>query len=165
MGRYLGVGYETVSNRSMRFARQAIAMHTAVTDQLPIGEDLCADGLQSYWVSQYVPNNITVLAGSRSRFIYAAVGSSIRRSGRMRQAQQARRETLERRFRADPNGLTRAFTEISDTACRMIEPAARPLTLLDTDQHLAYAKLRFRVGRNVPDVLTPLAKFFFADLR
>jgi len=54
MARYLGVGYETVSNRIMRFARQAMAMQSALIDGHSIGEDLCADGLQSYWVSQYV---------------------------------------------------------------------------------------------------------------
>ena len=146
IARYLGVGYETVSNRVMRFARQALAMQTEVTDRLPIDEDLCADGLQSYWVSQYVPNNITVLAGSGSRFIYAAIGSSVRRSGRMTCAQRARRETLERSFRADPKALIHAFTEICDTACRMIEPSARSLTVLDTDRHVAYRRALARHG-------------------
>ena len=146
MARYLGVGYETVSNRIMRFARQAMAMQSAVIDGHSMREDLCADGLQSYWVSQYVPNNITVLAGSRSRFIYAAIGSSLRRSGRMTEAQKRRREELERRFRADPRALTRAFTEICDTACRMIESSERPSTVLDTDEHIAYRRALARHG-------------------
>ena len=140
MARYLGVGYETVSNRIMRFARNSMGMHSQLLDTHGVDEDLCADGLQSYWVSQYVPNNITVLAGSDSRFIYEAVGSSMRRSGRMTGAQKKRRDRLELRFRADPAALTHAFTEVCHTACRLVSQAKRAVTLLDTDEHLAYRR-------------------------
>ena len=140
MARYLGVDYETVSNRIMRLARNAMGMHCQVLETHAVSEDLCADGLQSYWVSQYVPNNITVLAGSESRFIYAGVGSSMRRSGRMTEAQKKRRARLERRYRADPEGLTHAFREICDTVCRLVSKARRAVTVLDTDEHLSYRR-------------------------
>ncbi len=138
IARYLGVGYETVSNRIMRFSRQVIAMQLQVLESHGVEEDLCSDGLQSYWVSQYVPSNITVLAGTQSRFIYAAVGTSLRRSGRMTEAQKRRREELESRYRADPNGLSHGFTEICDAFCRLVEHSDRSVTVLDTDRHLAY---------------------------
>jgi len=138
IARYLGVGYETVSNRIMRFARQAMGMQLQLLDTHAVAENLSSDGLHSYWVSQYVPSNITVLAGSQSRFIYAAVGSTLRRSGRMTEAQKKRREELERRFRADPKALSHAFTEICDTVCRLVERSDRGVTVLDTDRHLAY---------------------------
>ncbi len=140
MARYLGVGYETIGNKIMRFSRQALAVQTAVMDGLSMREDVCADGLQSYWISQYVPNNITVLAGSCSRFIYAATGSSLRRAGRMSAAQKLQRAVLERTFRADPKALTHAFAEICDVVCRAVEPSARRLTVLDTDEHTAYRR-------------------------
>ncbi len=140
MARILGVGYETIGNKIMRFARQAVALQTAVMEGLSVGEDLCADGLQSYWVSQYVPNNITVLAGTRSRFIYAASASSLRRGGRMTDAQKQRRAHLEQTFRADPKALTHAFTEICDVVCRAVAGSARELTVLDTDEHHAYTQ-------------------------
>lgn len=138
MARYLGLGYETVSNRIMRFARQSMAMHLQVLQSHRLAEDLCSDGLQSYWVSQFVPSNITVLAGSRSRFVYAAVGSSLARSGRMTEAQKVRREALQKRYRADPRALIHAFTEICDAACSLIGRSQHNVTFLDTDRHLAY---------------------------
>ena len=140
MARYLGVGYETIGNKIMRFARQAVALQSAVMDGLSVREDLCADGLQSYWVNQYVPNNITVLAGARSRFIYAATASSLRRAGRMTAGQKRRRVHLEQTFRADPKALTHAFTEICDVVCRAVAGSAQQLTVLDTDEHRAYTR-------------------------
>ncbi len=139
IARYLGVGYETVSNRIMRFSRQAMGTQLQLLDSHAVAEDLSCDGLQSYWVSQYVPSNITVVVGRHSRFIYGAIGTSLRRSGKMTEAQKRRRRELERRFRADPKALFHAFTEICDTVCRLVERSQRSMTVLDTDRHLAYA--------------------------
>ena len=143
--RYLGVSCGTVENKVMRLARQALAAHSELLESMQLEEDLCADGLQSYWVSHYVPNNLTVLAGSESRFIYWWNGASLRRGGSMSEAQKRRREKLERLFRADPQALTHAFTDICDTLCRLIDASARSHTRLDTDCHTAY---RHALGRH-----------------
>jgi len=140
ISRHLGLSCATVENRIMRFARQALAAHIAVTDRLGLSEDLCADGLQSYWVSQYVPNNITVLAGSRSRFIYSWNAASLRRGGAMSDYQRRRRTALERLFRADPQALTRSFSDICTTVCRIVANGTRTHTRLDTDGHSAYRR-------------------------
>jgi hypothetical protein len=140
IARQLEVSCATVENKIMRFARQALSAHIEVTQSLALSEDVCADGLQSYWVSQYVPNNITVLAGARSRFLYHWNGASLRRGGAMRASQKRRRVQLERRFRADPDALTRAFRDICDTVCRLVEPSSRLHTRLDTDCHSAYGR-------------------------
>ena len=136
--RHLGVSCGTVENKTMRFARQALAAHVAVTDRLGVDEDLCADGLQSYWVSQYVPNNITVLAGAKSRFVYRWNAASLRRSGTMTDRQRRRRNALEEMFRADPGALMRSFTDICDTLCRIVGDSTRSHTRLDTDCQKAY---------------------------
>jgi transposase-like protein len=142
IARQLGVSCGTVENKTMRFARQALSAHIELTERLRLAEDVCADGLQSYWVSQYVPNNITVLAGSESRFLYHWNGASLRRGGAMRPAQRRRRTALERRFRADPDALTHCFTDICEQLCRLIgrSPRAAALTRLDTDRHGAYRR-------------------------
>ena len=140
IARHLGVSCGTVENKIMRFARQALSAHTAVIDRLSLSEDLCADGLQSYWVSQYVPNNITVLAGSRSRFIYGWNAASLRRTGAMTEHQRRRRAALERLFRADPQALTHSFSDICDTVCRLLAYGNRASTRLDTDCHSAYRR-------------------------
>lgn len=146
IARQLGVSCGTVDNRIMRFARQALSAHIELTEPMGLAEDVCADGLQSYWVSQYVPNNFTVLAGSESRFLYHWNAASLRRGGAMREAQKRRRAELERRFRADPDALKHAFTDICDRLCRLIESADRAHTRLDTDCHGAYTRALRRHG-------------------
>ena len=138
IARHLGVSCSTVENKTMRFARQALASHIMVSDGVAAEEDLCADGLQSYWTSQYVPNNITVLAGSTSRFLYSWNGVSLRRGGAMTDAQRRRRAALEHRFRAAPEALTHAFTDICDSLCRVVAPTRCAHVRLDTDCHKAY---------------------------
>ena len=139
MARYLKVSYGTVENKTMRFARQALAVQAELIDRLPLTESVCADGLQSFWVSQYVPNNITVLAGSESRFLYWWNGASLRRGGRMTEKQKARREELEQAYRADPAALKYAFYDICEALCRLVTESDQPHTILDTDCHKAYA--------------------------
>ncbi len=146
IARYLRVSCATVENKTMRFARQALAAHIAITDGLAVTENLCADGLQSYWTSQYVPNNITVLAGSTSRFLYSWNVASLRRGGAMTAAQIRRRAALEQRFRADPHALTHAFTDICHSLCRLVAPSRRAHVRLDTDYHKAYRRALERHG-------------------
>lgn len=146
IARHLDVSCATVANKTMRFARQALAAHIAITDGLAVEENLCADGLQSYWTSQYVPNNITVLAGSTSRFLYTWNGVSLRRGGAMTDAQRRRRTALERRFRAEPEALTHAFTDICDSLCRLVASGGRAHVRLDTDSHNAYRRALGRHG-------------------
>ena len=96
----------------MRLARQAIAVHAWLTVDSVLGEPVVVDGLVSYWVSQYVPNEFTVLLGARSRFLYSYSACSKRRSGRMTDHQRRRRAELEQRFRADPQALSLSLIHI-----------------------------------------------------
>jgi transposase-like protein len=146
MARYLKVSNGTVENKTMRFARQALALHAELIDGLGLDEDVCADGLQSYWVSQYVPNNITVLAGSDSRFLYWWNAVSLRRSGAMTEGQKKRRDELEKRWKADPGALRGGFGDICDALTRLIGDGERELTILDTDEHPAYLRALDRHG-------------------
>lgn len=141
LGRIHGVDHKTVLNKVMRFARQAMAAEATISDNLLLGEDLVVDGFQSFWVSQYFPNNLHLLAGSQSQFVYAVNGVTIRRSGRMTDVQKRLRIDLERRYRADPQALSRSFTEILDVATTLI--AAAPGSLprrLRSDQHETYRR-------------------------
>lgn len=141
LGRIYGVDHKTVMNKVMRFARQAMAAEAVITDQLSLAEDVVVDGFQSFWVSQYFPNNLHLLVGSDSQFVYAANGVTIRRSGRMSDAQKRQRAVLERRYRADPQALQQRFTEILERASALI--ASAPGTTrrrLRSDQHETYRR-------------------------
>jgi hypothetical protein len=120
MARTLDVHRETIQNKVMRLSRQALAIHSDLLEDLELEEDLVADGLQSYWVSKYYPNNLTMTVGARSKMIYLIDGTTIRRSGVMTEAQKARRDELEKRYRADPKGIERSFTELAESFTRLI---------------------------------------------
>jgi hypothetical protein len=101
-----------VINRISRLAKNAIAAHTRLCAYAPYKEDLVADGFESFCVSQYFPNNITVLAGKRSQYLYFANYCTLRRKGRMRASQKRMREELEKRWKPEPQALKQAFAEV-----------------------------------------------------
>ena len=138
-GRLFGVDHKTVLNKLMRFARQALAAQAQVWDELALREDLVTDGFQSFWVSKYFPCDLHLLAGADSQFVYAANGVTIRRSGRMSAYQKHRREALERRYRADPEGVYRSFGELLELATAFIATATgKSPVALRSDEHEAY---------------------------
>ncbi len=112
IARDLSISTQTVINRISRLAHNALAVHTQLSGGAPQQEDLVADGFESYCVSQYFPNNITLLAGKDSQYLYTAVYCTLRRKGRMTEGQKWRREKLERQWRADPGAVRKAFDEV-----------------------------------------------------
>ena len=146
IGRSHGVDHKTVGNKLMRLARQAMAAQAQLWDAVTLEEDLVADGFESYWVSQYFPNNLHLLAGADSQFLYALNGVTIRRSGRMSEKQLARRERLERHFRADPRGVEESFGEILEVASDLITKSNREMCELRSDEHGAYRRAIFSHG-------------------
>jgi len=146
IGRSHGVDHKTVGNKLMRLARQAMAAQAQLWDAMSLEEDLVADGFESFWVSQYFPNNLHLLAGADSQFLYALNGVTIRRSGRMSEKQLARRERLERHFRADPRGVEESFGEILEVASALIAKSRRGQCRLRSDEHSAYRRAIFSHG-------------------
>lgn len=140
MSRILGVGRQTVSNRIMRLARQALSVHAGLTIEKGLGEPVVIDGLVSYWVSHYVANEFTVLLGSPSRFIYEVHSCSKRRSGRMTEGQRSRRAGIERRYRGEPSGVYESVWTLLDTATRMAQLSGAALQLF-TDEHRTYTRV------------------------
>ena len=129
-----------VTCRITRLARQALAVHAALSRSLVPGESLVADGFESFSVSQYCPNNFNLLVGSRSQYVYALTVARLRRSGRMTDTQRRRREALERVDRADSGELPRRFAELLETATglwRSMHPLDRVLL---TDRHPVYRR-------------------------
>lgn len=140
MSRILGVHRQTVSNRIMRLARQAMSLHSKLTIEMGLCEPVVIDGLVSYWVSQYVPNEFSVMLGSPSRFIYGVQACSKRRSGRMTEGQRRRRDQIERRFRAEASGVHPSVWALLDSATRMAEHSGATLQLF-TDEHRTYTRV------------------------
>jgi hypothetical protein len=140
LGRLLRVGRKTVENKLMRLARQALAAQTAFNRTIDPCEDLVADGFQSFWVSQYFPNNLHLLVGAHSQWAYAWNGLTLRRGGRMSEEQKRRRQALERRWDRGHERTHHSFAELIDYGCTILNRAvAVPLTLR-TDEHPAYPR-------------------------
>lgn len=140
--RQLHVSRQAVSGRICRLARQALALHASACDsRLSAGEPLVADGFESFWVSHYYPNNLNVLVGASSQFVYALTAATLRRSGRMRAAQKQRRAELERRDRAAPGELAGRFGELLEAAIALWHGSAPAVRRLFTDEHPLYARV------------------------
>jgi hypothetical protein len=103
-------------------------------------EDLVADGFESFCRSQYFPNNITLLVGASSQYVYAADHVTLRRKGRMTERQKRKRAMLERQWRANPRGIENSFDRIAHEALRVYSAGRRPSLTLLTDEHQDYAR-------------------------
>jgi transposase-like protein len=143
--RKLGVNAGSIENRFERLCRCVLAIHSALLSVLPLEEDVAADGLESFCFSQYYPNNINIIAGSRSEFIYSLGLSVLRRKGRMTESQRNKRESLEKRGKADPKAVERSFFHLfTDLTQRLARKAVTRKTLF-TDEHPAYPRAFSRI--------------------
>jgi hypothetical protein len=121
-------------------------VHAALLDEITPAEHLLADGLESFWVSQYYPTNVNVLLGTDSQFAYALTAATLRRSGRMTRRQRARRCELERRDRADPTELARRMAELFAAAGRLWQRMPPPQRVLRSDEHRLYPRALAAAG-------------------
>jgi transposase-like protein len=147
ISRDLRVSTDTVLNRISRLARNALAAHQTLCATAPQSEDLVADGFESFCFSQYFPNNITLLAGKDSQYLYFANYCTLRRKGRMTDTQKKTREILEQRWKADPKALRRAFDELVDQI-----NCDGPIRHLYTDEKREYSEsVKANKNRDVID--------------
>jgi hypothetical protein len=140
IGRAYRASTDTISNRISRASRQALAFESRLARTRSVSEDLASDGFESFCVSQFFPNNITILVGSRSQFVYEADHVTLRRKGRMTERQKQRRIELERFFKADPRGVERSFSRVASESLRVLSDSGRPSFTLWTDEHPAYPR-------------------------
>ncbi|MEI6873561.1 MAG: hypothetical protein WCL50_00365 [Spirochaetota bacterium] len=140
IGRSLGASTDTVSNRISRASRQALAFESDQASTRHPEEDLAADGFESFCCSQYYPNNIAILVGATSQFVYAADHATLRRKGRMTTAQKERRAVLDRKFRPDPQGITKSFRRVAGESLRVLSDGGRQSLTLWTDEHRSYPR-------------------------
>jgi len=131
----------TITRRLVILARQSMAADAALREHIELSESLVADGFQSFWVSQYHPNNFNLLCGSDSQYVYALTTVSLKRSGRMSDHQRQKRDSIERVHPSDPKGLLRSFTELMSVASRLKRGSATGGRIeLYTDEHQTYPR-------------------------
>jgi transposase-like protein len=109
MSRDFMVSTGTVNNKITRLSRQAIAVHEELRKEIVLNDSLVADGFESYAVSQFYPNNITILTFSSSQYLYYFNYATIRRKGRMKPDQKVKRNELEKLYKAPTKSIEMSF--------------------------------------------------------
>ena len=150
LSRNLRLSCGTVQNRLDRLARQGIALHAHLRRFADPKESVCVDGLVSWDVSQFFPNEITISITSGSRFVLDVSHATRRRSGTRTTLQKERAAVLYPRVSFEQGAVGRTFRDILDGLAE--DRAARggfPLVLI-TDEKKEYqqAFVRHRLYLN-----------------
>jgi hypothetical protein len=145
MARNLKVKPESIQNRIDRLSREAIALHERLEKSLCLRENLVADGFESFDRSQFFPNNINILVGQDSQYLYGFTHTTIRRKGRMTEEQKRKRKQLERVYRAPRGGIESSFASLLKIIPRLWNTLRFPSLALLTDEHSAYPRAISRV--------------------
>jgi transposase-like protein len=139
IARDLEVRDSTVTNRINRLARSALILNQMIVDHLPPTEDLVIDGLQNFCVSQYFPDNYTLVVGKDSQFAYDCDYATLRRCGRMTKDQKEKREKLEKIEKADPKAVKMSFLRLLWGVDRKLKQRTKPL-IIYTDEKKDYQR-------------------------
>jgi hypothetical protein len=103
-------------------------------------ENLCADGFVNFSTSQYFPTQSHILVGSDSQFLYFKDIITTRRSGRMREEQKHKRESLEALFAFDSQAVLKASVRFIIKARDLFSTSYRPRKTLYTDMKNEYRR-------------------------
>ena len=138
IGRDIEMSPASVLLRLTRLARQSLSVNASLRDKIVLNEDLAADGFESFAVSQYFPNNIHVLAGKESQYIYGFDYAHLRRKGRMSDKQKIKNFGLQSRF-LFPTSVSASFHDLCHTLSDLTRNGGRPAFTLYTDKKKEYA--------------------------
>lgn len=130
----------TVQIRISRMARQAIAVHADLTADVNVRETLTADGFESFTVSQFFPNNINLLAGKDSQFLYAFDYSHLRRKGKMTDHQKTENQRLKAKFHSGKS-VRNSFITISRTIDDLMAQSDAEEFTINTDRKREYQQV------------------------
>jgi transposase-like protein len=141
MARILKVSPHCITNRISRLSRQAMAVHSELLATLHLREELVADGLESFAVSQYFPNNIQLLAGKQSQYWICSDYAHLKRKGRMRGYQRRRNSSLQQQITHHRRTIYRSFEAAVQQALILTERSPYKATKLFTDEHRQYRRV------------------------
>ena len=112
LSRYFQTSVKTIQNRLSRLSRTIIPTLSVVQRQILLNEDLVADGLENFFVSQDYPNNIHILVGKRSQYTYGLNYALMRRKGRKTEEQKRRCERQYPQVDFTRHTILKGFSEL-----------------------------------------------------
>jgi len=137
--RFINHSFRVVQNRIRHLSRNCLGLLDWVDIHMPLIEDLAMDGFESFTRSQYFPNNITLIAGDRSQFIYGAVHTLLRRKGSMSEKQKRNRVLIDAHWKPKKGALVADCAQLlSDSAEKIVAAGEKRPVILSTDEHPAY---------------------------
>ena len=138
---------DSITNRIDRLGRNALASHARIMNETVLSENLCADGFESFDCSQYHPNNINLAIGMESQFLYGFTHCTLRRKGRMTEAQKEKRAKIEETYKPPPGALVNSFKALIENVLPLWYEPALPKLRLITDEHKGYVIALKRIIR------------------
>ena len=109
----LGVAPATIDRQIYRLGRHCLLFHAKLMKNKPVLRDIAIDGFVSFEQSQYHPFHFHVAVDRETAFFPYFTDSEVRRSGRMTDAQKAKRAILEKvRGKPDPQAVRKDVREL-----------------------------------------------------
>lgn len=137
ISRDLGISPASVLLRITRLARQSVCIHSSLRHSIKLNENLVADGFESFAVSQYFPNNINILGGKNSQYLYTFDYSHLKRKGCMTSKQKKRNKILQERFNHRTT-ISESFTNICQSVSNLLWKRSIDPVILYTDKKKEY---------------------------
>lgn len=145
VARHLSCTEGSVQNRIDRIARSCLALHTGIVEKICLSEHLVADGFESFDRSQYFPNQINLLLGKSSQFLYGFTHMNMRRKGRMTASQRETRAHYDKSWKPARGALLKSFGRLLSIIPAIWNRARVTGLELWTDEHTTYPRALDRV--------------------
>lgn len=129
-----------IINRIRRLSHQIMGVLSCELGGLKLNENLCADGIENFIDSQYVPNMVNLLVGKRSRYLYTFDSYHFKRKGRMRKDQADKMKILSDILYFEKGAATKSFNNIIKELSKLFARSERKMVILDTDELPLYRR-------------------------
>ena len=147
MARALGCSPETVAHQVARLGRHCLLVQARELRRIPALNEIAIDGFETFEWSQYFPFHHNVAVDVSSGYFLYHTDSPLRRKGRMRPRQKARRAQLEQALGRAPSRA------VEDGVRDLLFPL--PSAVIRSDDHRAYPRAIAALGRRVDHRITP----------
>jgi hypothetical protein len=137
---------DTVAHQVARLGRHCLLIQARELSRLPALREIAVDGFETFEWSQYFPFHHNVAVEVHSGYFLYHTDSPLRRKGRMRPRQKARRAELE-------EALGRPPSRAVEDGMRMLLAPLAP-EVIRSDDHRAYPRAIRSLGRRVIHQIT-----------
>jgi len=145
ISRNLHCSVESAQNRVDRLSRNIGAAHESLLASMSLSEMLVADGFESFDRSQFFPNQINILVGKQSQYLYGFTHATTRRKGAMTAHQKKVRARLELLYLPPAKAVEKSFARLLELIPGIWDSSKLPRLTLWTDEHRAYPRSLLRV--------------------